>query len=92
MRASKHPSPIQEENWRVSDKIQSIRLFLREEESLPLYALIQPHQSRLEMIVIFLALLELIKSGELVVCRAQPDGEIIIYSAAVAAQHHQEQI
>jgi segregation and condensation protein A len=84
LRASQHPSPIQEENWRVSDKIQSIRLFLKEEGSLFLSNLLQPHQSRLEMIVIFLALLELIKSGELAVGREQPSGEIVIFAAQVS--------
>lgn len=78
-KASFHPSPIQEDNWRVSDKIQSIRLLLREEELFPLSALLQPHQSRVEMIVIFLAILELIKSGELAVGREQESGEVIVF-------------
>lgn len=89
-RASHHPSPIQEENWRVSDKIQSIRLLLTEEESFLLSTLLQPHQSRLEMIVIFLALLELIKSGEMVVGR-ESNTEIMIYSTKICVKENNNQ-
>ena len=80
VKAAQHPSPIYEDNWRVSDKIDWLRLLLREEESVLFSLLIQPHQSRLEMIVIFLALLELIKTGELAVGREQVNGQIIIFA------------
>jgi segregation and condensation protein A len=58
---------IQNENWHIMDMIRNIRCRLRDTTSFPLAFLLSPTQSRLEIIVIFLAILELMKSGELVV-------------------------
>lgn len=78
-RAGESVSQIEEESWRVSDKIQAIRRQLKTEESFPLASLISTHQSRLEIIVIFLAILELMKNGELAVGREQ-SGILQIYA------------
>lgn len=79
-RAAQLPPPIQEENWRVSDKIRVIRRWLQESASFPLALLLSPQQSRLEMIVIFLAVLELMKIGELGAGREPSTGTLLIFA------------
>ena len=69
---------IHEENWRVSDKIHLIRRWLQEQEVFPLEHLFPSQQSRLEIIVSFLALLELMKTGELVVIYEQTSKNLLI--------------
>lgn len=71
---------IQEENWRVSDKIRSIRLLLKENSTFPFVDLFSTQQSRPEMIVIFLAILELMKIGELAVGREQSSASLWIFA------------
>jgi segregation and condensation protein A len=55
---------IQEEEWKVSDKIKSLRKWLTIEPQLPFYTVFSPMMSRMELIVTFLALLEMMKAGE----------------------------
>lgn len=63
-KSSHQRSTIQEEVWRVSDKIKALRYLLQENSSLSFWNLFSPEKSREELIVTFLALLELMKSGE----------------------------
>lgn len=79
-RAGDIPPQIEEESWRVSDKIQAIRRYLNEQPSFLLTTLISSHQSRLEIIVIFLAILELMKNGELIVGREQSTGALMVFA------------
>lgn len=79
-RAAQLPEQIQEENWRVSDKIRFIRQRLEKQSSFPLTLLLSAQQSRLEMIVIFLAILELMKNGELGVGREEISATLLIFS------------
>lgn len=70
MSKAQHPiQQIHEENWRVSDKISMIRLLLKENTLFPINQLFSAQKSRLELIVIFLALLESMKLGILTVGR-----------------------
>lgn len=69
---------IPEENWRVGDKIRIIRRWLQERMTFPFAMLLQPDKSRHEIIVIFLALLELMKTGELAVGREQSSGALVV--------------
>lgn len=62
-RAPPPKGQIQEENWRVSDKILLIRRLLNEQSSLAFEPLFFACQARLEMVVTFLAVLELMKLG-----------------------------
>lgn len=55
---------IQEEIWRVADKIKALRYLLKEKKSILFTEVFSPEKSREELIVTFLALLELMKSGE----------------------------
>lgn len=77
-RAGQAKSLIQEENWRVGDKIQLLRLCLQENSIFPLSEVLSPEKSRAEIIVIFLAILELMKTGELMVGREQASGVLVV--------------
>ena len=79
-RASQTRPLIQEENWRVGDKIRIIRRWLQENVTFPLAYLLSPEKSRPELIVIFLAVLELMKIGELAVGREQATGILVVLS------------
>lgn len=59
------PAVITEEEWLVADKMSLIREGLKEENSFPFLSLFSSQQTRIEMIVIFLAVLELMKTGEI---------------------------
>lgn len=77
-RASIEKPKIHEEHWRVSDKIRSIRKILEDYPEFPLATLFSARSSRLELIVIFLAILELMKIGELIVCREKDSPTIMV--------------
>jgi segregation and condensation protein A len=66
-RAKDHPGYIQDENWKVSDKISLLRETLNQTDHLIFESLFLENMFRMEMIVIFLAVLELMKLGELCV-------------------------
>jgi segregation and condensation protein A len=72
--------PIQEENWRVSDKIRLIRRYVQESPSFPLITLLSSQQSRAEIIVIFLAILELMKMGEIAVGREHMTATLLLFA------------
>lgn len=77
-KASQSKALIQEENWRVGDKIRIIRNLIKEKLTIPFISLLTPDKSRPEIIVIFLAVLELMKIGELAVGREQATGQLVI--------------
>jgi segregation and condensation protein A len=85
-RAGQAGVKIQEENWRVSDKLRFIRGWLQERISFPLSLLLSPQQSRQEMIVIFLAILELMKSGEIAVCCEQLSSTVLIFNRSLKTE------
>lgn len=58
---------IHEEEWRVSDKIKYLKSLLAKGEPISFYELIEATRSRVELIVTFLATLELMKLGEMAV-------------------------
>ena len=55
---------IEEEEWKVADKIKSIRQQLKKDKQIDVSLLFQPGKGKLELIVIFLAILELLKIGD----------------------------
>jgi segregation and condensation protein A len=80
--AARAPSPqtrreLHEEPWKVADKIAIIRLLISEDEQLPFELLFSTGTSRPELIVIFLALLELMKLGTIAIVR-QLDREGVV--------------
>lgn len=89
MKRAGAPKPqIYEENWKVADKIKIIRLRTKEQDSFLLEDLFKPGQSRLEWIVIFLAILELMKIGEIRVGKQDQDILIFAKSAGEAWQEN----
>lgn len=77
-RAGTPVQQIQEENFRVSDKIRLIRHRLKEEGIFPFETLFSPHHCRVELIVLFLATLELMKMGEVCIGREKESGVLLI--------------
>jgi segregation and condensation protein A len=69
---------IREETWRVSDKMTVIRETLKNFPSISFVYLFSSEKSREELIVTFLALLELMKMGELRVVQDQIRNNICI--------------
>ncbi|MCE2982968.1 MAG: segregation/condensation protein A [Parachlamydia sp.] len=76
-RARPETGLIAEEDWKTSDKIACIRLSLRQHPKMPFAALFEKAGSKLECVVIFLALLELLKLGQAKV--ALENQEVIVY-------------
>lgn len=66
-RAAHAEGSIEEEEWRVRDKIELLRELLTLQHPILFGELFSPHRSKLEMIVTFLAILELMKLGEIMV-------------------------
>lgn len=64
-KASSRKGVIEEEDWKVSDKIKELRRVLILENKIPLTSLFHIEQSKGELIALFLALLELMKLGEI---------------------------
>ncbi len=64
-RSLKHPDHIiQEEEWKVSDKIEFLRELLQAQEKVCFETLFGEITSRIELVVTFLALLEMMKQHE----------------------------
>lgn len=64
-RAEANREVIQDEEWTVRDKILSLRTTLRKGEMMPLSFALNEQMGKLELIVTFLAILEMMKLGEL---------------------------
>lgn len=78
VKASSQKGTIHEEVWRVSDKIAYIRDLLVRGCSIPFMDIFSLNQSRIELIVTFLAILELIKLGEVCVFREIETGTVAL--------------
>lgn len=82
IKASSQTKIIVEEIWRVSDKIKLIRQLLEQDSKVNFELLFSQDQSREELIVTFLAILELMKLGELLVAKENSTNKIIIFSCS----------
>jgi segregation and condensation protein A len=80
-KASVSKGQILEETLKVGDKIDFLREIIKERDKIEFYSLFSPHLSREELIVIFLALLELMKLGELRVIKETATGCIFVASS-----------
>lgn len=78
-KASSRKGFIQDEEWKVADKMSDLREKLLELETLPFYAFFHSILTKEELIVCFLAVLELMKMGEIQVVKKQ--NEILIVKA-----------
>lgn len=71
---------VEAETWKLADKIDDLRLYLAEVKKINFYELFSYDKLRLELIVTFLAVLELMKLGEVSVIREIASGELFITS------------
>lgn len=69
---------IEEEKWRISDKIDWLRKKIAVSRKLPIELIFSPELSKLELVVFFLAILEMMKGGEIQVVR-EKTGVMIIF-------------
>lgn len=77
-RCRQEKGQIYEETWLVSDKITSILSLLTEQGELSFSSLFLEVEARMEMIVIFLAVLELMKMGKISIQRNASLGDFIL--------------
>ena len=70
---------LYEDKWTVSEKIESLLNALHQRDTLKFSDLFAAATSRSEVVVTFLALLELIRLKQIVALQRQPFGEIEIY-------------
>lgn len=75
------PRDIFEDKWTVSEKIELLRQLIAGKPVLKFSELFQQTASRMEVVVIFLALLELIRLKQIVVSQLAPFSEIEIWRA-----------
>ncbi len=76
-KAESHRGLIHEEEWLVSDKIKSVRQLLKEFPKMGFDVLFTSQRSREELIVTFLAILELMKLGEVKILKEH--NKVMIY-------------
>lgn len=82
---------IQEEIWKVSAKIHYIREILEKQDSLNFMEMLMNTQSKDELIVSFLAVLELMKLGHIAVLR-NDKGHIALFKQSENAKNIQENV
>ncbi len=69
---------IEQEEASLDEKIELVRAYAAENASFRFSALMRGHKSKIQMIVTFLAVLELMKTGELSVVQEQPFDDMLI--------------
>jgi len=77
--ATNQKGQINEEPWRTSDKIKIIRQLLGREQKIGFEQLFSCDRPRNELIVTFLAILELMKTGELFIGKENDSEKLLIY-------------
>lgn len=77
-KASSQRGVIHEEEWRVSDKIGMLRALLADTQEIEFIRLFSSSLCREELIVTFLAVLEMMKGGEISVVKVSASGQIMI--------------
>jgi segregation and condensation protein A len=77
-KAASNKGKVHEEVWKVSDKISWIRKSLLSTPRLPFGLLLPPESSREELIVTFLAILELMKTGEIQVIKDLETNDVMV--------------
>lgn len=70
-KAKQQVGTIHEEEWKISDKIHWIKDELKNTSKIPFGLLFNPERSKLELIVFFLAVLEMMKAGDVKVVKEQ---------------------
>jgi segregation and condensation protein A len=78
----KHIWEIEEENITVNDKIVLIKSVLKKSQKVTFSSLFSNAKSKQEMVVTFMALLELIRLKEIIIKQSSHFGEIWLYSSS----------
>lgn len=78
-KADSQNKKIAEEEWRVSDKIRLLKEALKDKKRVPLHFLFSDDRPKPELIVNFLALLELMKIGDCYVAKEEQTNHIFIF-------------
>jgi segregation and condensation protein A len=87
--AVRQPKIIREEEWRVADAIVFIKEELQQHSHLLFEAVFSGERCREELIVLFLAVLELMKQSEIAVVEDQATKEVrIIPKSSAQGEHH----
>lgn len=86
-KAGSQNKKISEEEWRVSDKISYLRSTLKEKAKVPFSYLFNDEKVKPELIVNFLALLELMKIGECFVAKEEQSDQIYIFEGSYDARN-----
>lgn len=79
-KSSSNRGIVEAETWKLSDKLLELRALLQEIKKIPFDDLFCFSKIRLELIVTFLAVLELMKSGELAVIKETATEELFVVS------------
>ncbi len=79
-KASSQKMTIHEEPWKVSDKINHLRDLLKSDKQIGFERIFSRDKPKVELIVTFLAVLELMKIGEAFVGRETASDKILIFS------------
>jgi segregation and condensation protein A len=79
---------IFEDKWTVSEKIENLIELTRSEPVVRFSRLFEAAQSRTEVVVTFLAMLELIRLKQIIITQDDPFGEIQISRAPVVTANH----
>lgn len=74
----KKPEKIREEEWRVADKIETLRALLKANTKILFRTAFSDAPNKVEVVVTFLSMLELMKIGELVVYKEEGSEEIFL--------------
>ena len=86
-KAKPYGGVVLDENWKVSDKIVLVRELLTQNQEIPFESIFSPEHSRVELIVTFLAILELMKLGELVVIKSSSESKNYIICKSYAKRN-----
>lgn len=85
-KAAANRGTVHEDVWKVSDKIKYVRKILKEELKIGFESLFSAEMPRLELIVTFLAVLELMKLGEACVIRDKATERVMVCSPSILTQ------
>jgi Uncharacterized conserved protein len=81
-KATHKQGTIHEEEWKVSDKIKVLKQLLNKSQRLLFFDVFNSNMSRIELIVTFLALLEMMKSGDARVANDKEKNTVCIYATS----------
>lgn len=81
IKAKAHGGTITEEEYRVSDKIRLVKTLLKMRDAIPFTELFSCEMCKEELIVTFLAILELMKIGVAAIVKERATGKIIVIAA-----------